>query len=232
MKRLAAALLLCALAPLAAAAEPEPRDQRFALRGMVTVEGNVARLRTCGDKGRDYTLVDETRSGDVTAAYRELVTGSGIPVFMELHGTVFAAPAGASIDRELRVEAVERAEKQGPGCRRMLGRIEALALGAGPAWQIEISSVGVTFASLDERGMLVFPPRSGAWPADGTLRYEGRSGAGTLALVLAPGRCRDSATANWYPMSARVVLNGAELRGCAMRGRVAPATAPSTQAPR
>ncbi len=229
MRLIAVLALLGAAAPLGAA-ELDPRHPRFLLRGMVTLDGATATFRTCGEKGRDYTVVDASSDASLSAAYRELAAQPGAPVFMALRGAVLAAPAGARIERELHVEAVERAEKQGPGCRRALGRIEALALGGTPAWQIELSPAGVTYASLDERGTLVFPPVGTAWDADGALRYEGRTETATLSLALEPGRCRDTATGNWYPLSAQVVLNGTAYRGCAFRayGRAAPAASPGS----
>lgn len=234
MRPLAAALvMLCAAAPIAAA-DRDTHHPRHALRGTVTLDGAGATLRTCGDKGRDYAVVDATGGGEVTAAYRELAPQPGAPVFMELRGAVIATPPGARVDRALHVEAVERAEKQGLGCRRPLARFDALAIGSAPAWQIEVSRAAVTFASLDERGMLVFPPHGSEWPGEGALRYDGRSDAGHLAFAFEPGRCRDAATGNWYPLAARVVLNGTEYRGCAFRGRAGTGStaAASATAPR
>jgi uncharacterized membrane protein len=214
---LLAALVM--LAGAAAAADPDPRTARHALRGTLAMHGDAGVFRTCGEKGREYLLVDASSGGEIAAAYRELAASPGAPVFMELVGVVLESPPGVRPDRALQAERLARAERTGPGCRRVVGRIEALALGASPAWQIEVSPAGVTFASLEERGMLAFPPRGGDWPAEGALRYEGRSPAGTLALDLEPGRCRDPSTGNLYPLSARAVLNGTEYRGCAFRGR-------------
>jgi uncharacterized membrane protein len=222
--------LLAALALLAgpaAAADPDPRTARHALRGMLTMQGDAGVFRACGDKGREYLLVDASQGGEIAAAYRDLAASPGAPVFMELVGVVLQSPPGVRPDRALQAERLARAERTGPGCRRVFGRIEALALGASPAWQIEISPVGVTFASLEERGMLAFPPRGGDWPADGALHYEGRSPAGTLFLDLEPARCRDSSTGNLYPLTARAVLNGTEYRGCAFRGRSAAPAGPA-----
>jgi len=224
------ALLLAALATLAgaaAAADPDPRAARHALRGTLVMQGDAGVFRTCGDKGREHFLVDATGGAEITAAYRELAASPGVPVFMELVGIVVERPAGALPDRALQAERLARAERSGPGCRRVLGRIEALAIGSAPAWQVEVSPAGVTFASLEERGMLAFPPRTGEWPADGALRYEGRSETGTLSLALEPGRCRDASSGNLYPLTARVVLNGTEYRGCAFRGRSTAATGPA-----
>jgi uncharacterized membrane protein len=195
---------------------------------MLAVEGNVAAFRACGAKGREYELVDESR-GDVLALYRELASAPGAPVFMEVRGVVYALPGGRYA---LHAERLERAERQGPGCRRALGRLEALVLGSSPAWQVEIAPSGLTFASLEDRGMLMFPARAGEWPADGPLRYEGRSGEATLALTLEPARCRDAVSGNVYALAARAVVNGTEYRGCAIRGRgPAPAAAPAAAPP-
>jgi uncharacterized membrane protein len=221
------ALLLAALAFQASAAVADPRALQHTLRGTVVMQGEGGVFRTCGDKGREYLLVDATGRGEIAAVYREMAPSAGAPVFMELAGTVVERPAGAQPDRALQAARLARAERTGPGCRRVLGRIEALAVGSSPPWQVEVSAAGVTFASLEERGMLAFPARAGEWPAEGALRYEGQSAAGTLSVALEPGRCREASSGNLYPLTARVVLNGTEYRGCAFRGRTVAAAAPA-----
>jgi putative lipoprotein len=225
-RTLLAAVLLAA--PAVHAADADPAAPRYLVRGAMMMEGAVPVFKACGDKGREYTLVDAS-DGDVSRVYRELAAAPGAPVFMEIRGVVFSAPAAAPARLEFRAERLERAERQGPGCRRALGRLEALALGSSPAWQVEIAPSGVVFASLDERGTMMFPARTGDWPADGALRYEGANGGATLALTLSPERCRDGTTGNLYALAARAVLNGTEYRGCAIRGRsgVTPAAKPA-----
>lgn len=216
------------LAGGARAAEPDPKAPRHLMRGTLSMAGEGGVFRTCGSKPREYVFADASR-GDVAAVYRELAAAPGAPVYMELRGVVLNLPGESAGRLELRAERLERAERQGPGCRRTLGRLEALALGSSPAWQAEIAPTGITFASLEDRGMLMFPARTGAWPLDAPLRYEGRSADAQLALALEPGRCRDALTGNLYGIHARAVLNGTEYRGCAIRGRVAvtPATPPA-----
>jgi uncharacterized membrane protein len=97
-------------------------------------------------------------------------------------------------------------------------------MGSSPAWQVELARAGVTFASLEQPGMLIFPAHGAAWPPGTELRYSASSDAGTLALTLRPERCRDAASGNLYALSALAVLNGQEYRGCAFRGRPAART--------
>lgn len=214
------ALIAMALLAVSAAhaADVDPAAQRYLLRGAMRLDDSVAVFKACGDKGREYTLVDGS-GGDVTRVYRELAATTGAPVFMEVRGVVLRPAAGGPARLELYAEKLERAERQGPGCRRALGRLEALVLGSSPAWQVEIAPSGVVFASLDDRGTLMFPARTGDWPTDGALHYEGASVGAALALTLTPERCRDGVTGNVYALTARAVLNGTEYRGCAIRGR-------------
>ena len=211
--------LIAATAAHAAAPEIDPRVPRSILRGTVMVESGAATFRTCGEKGRDYSLTDATREGELLRLYGELASRGGAPVFMELRGVVAAAPADARIDRVVLAEAVERAEREGPGCRRPIGRFDALVIGSTPAWQIEISRAGVTYAAIDPPGMKMFPPFSGEWPTSGAVRYEASTEGGTLTIALEPARCRDAASGNVYSLAARVLFNGNEYRGCAFRGR-------------
>jgi uncharacterized membrane protein len=208
----------------AAAPEIDPRVPRSIMRGTLVVEAGAATFRTCGEKGRAYLVTDATRETELARVYGELAPRAGAPVFMELRGVVLAAPADAKTDRLVHAEAIERAEREGPGCRRPIGRFDALVIGSAPAWQIEVSRAGVTYAAIDPPGMKMFPPYSGEWPASGGIRYEGAADGGTLSVVLEPGRCRDAATGNLYSLTARVQFNGTEYRGCAFRGRAATAT--------
>lgn len=218
--------LIAATALHAAAREIDPRAPRSILRGTLVVEAGAATFRTCGDKGRDYLVTDATRETEVTRVYGELAPRAGAPVFMELRGVVVAAPVDARIDRLIHAEAIERAEREGPGCRRAIGRFDALVFGSSPSWQIEISRAGVTYAAIDPPGMKMFPPFTGDWPAAGGIRYDGTAESGALSIVLEPARCRDAATGNLYSLAARVQFNGTEYRGCAFRGRTG-ATAPA-----
>jgi uncharacterized membrane protein len=209
---------------VAAGAEIDPRAPRSIMRGTVTIESGNATFRTCGDKGRDYLLVDASRETELTRLYAELAPRAGVPVFMELRGVVVSAPADARIDRAVHAEAIERAEREGPGCRRPINRFDALVIGSSPAWQVEISRAGVTFAAIDPPGMKIFPPYAGEWPAAGGVRYDGKAESGVLSIVLEPMRCRDAVTGNLYSLAARVQFNGTEYRGCAFRGRAGAAT--------
>lgn len=219
LQQLGALVAAATLAGPAPATGVDANAPRHLVRGTLQMEGSVALFRSCGAKGREYAFIDATR-GEIAAAYRELAAAPGAPVYMEVRGVVLGAPGDAG-RLELRAEGLERGEREGPGCRRVLGRLEALLLGSAPAWQVEIGPSGVTFASLQDRGTLIFPARTGEWPPDGQLRYEGRAADATLALALDPGRCRDALTGNLYALSARAVLNGNEYRGCAIRGRSA-----------
>lgn len=225
MKTAALALtLIVATAAHAAPPEIDPRVPRSILRGMLVVEAGAATFRTCGEKGRDYLVTDATREIELVRVHGELAPRPGAPVFMELRGVVVAAPPDAKIDRLVHAEAIERAEREGPGCRRPIGRFDALVIGSTPAWQIEISRAGVTFAAIDPPGMKMFPPYTGEWPSVGGIRYEGTAESGALSIALEPSRCRDAATGNLYSLAARVQFNGADYRGCAFRGRAGAAT--------
>jgi uncharacterized membrane protein len=223
--------LIAATAAHAAAPEIDPRVARSIMRGTVVVESGTATFRTCGEKGREYLLTDATRETELTRAYGELAPRPGAPVFMELRGVVIAAPADAKIDRIVHAEAIERAEREGPGCRRPIARFDALVIGSTPAWQIEISRAGVTYAAIDPPGMKMFPPYTGEWPAAGGIRYDGTAESGALSIVLEPARCRDAATGNLYSLAARVQFNGTEYRGCAFRGRAGMAAPAAAAAP-
>lgn len=223
MRRAAAALAMTALAGIAVAADLDPAVPRHTLRGLVTVENGEPALRACGRDGRRYALVDAA-GGEVLRTYADLAAGPGAPVFMELRGAVLEGPAGAAgtaPPRILHAEALERAEREGPGCRAALGRIDARAAGTDPAWQAEFTRAGVTFASLRQPGMLMFAAHTAAWQPGEPLRYSGTSDGSALELVLTPERCRDAKTGNVYSLSAIARLNGEEYRGCAYRGRAA-----------
>ncbi|HEU4456381.1 MAG TPA: hypothetical protein VFR81_25160, partial [Longimicrobium sp.] len=187
-----------------------------AVRGFVTYGREGPLLRPCGHELE--MAVGDSTGGVLPALYARLSGGEG-PVFMELRGAAIpladsaGEPPVSLVAREVRYAAPVMDAR---GCDDGLEAVEIRAGGADPRWSVSVAPGGITVARPGDGARIGLPYAPPARDG-GALVYTAGGGGHLLELLVAERPCRDAEGA-WSALSARAVLDGRVLRGCARQG--------------
>lgn len=190
-------------------------------RGMAIfdVDGRP-RFEPCGPVAAASLLLADSAGGDLEGAYQELVGEPGGRLYVEVRGRVEPVERRAlstGPDRILIAEEVRRAALDVDGCDEMLDGLVFRAQGNEPFWSVNVTSLDIALER-PATDPVTFPFTT---PTDsaGMRVYSTRAPGGpSLHLVLTEERCQDSMSGFWFPYSARAVVDGDTLTGCAAEG--------------
>lgn len=103
-----------------------------------------------------------------------------------------------------------------PMVRARLEGTDWLAVGNEPGWRVEVNE-GERLTYDGDYGSIriITPAPPAAIAGDGTRSWTIRTEAHRLTLELAPIACQDDMAGTPYPLTARLVVDGKALRGCA-----------------
>lgn len=110
-------------------------------------------------------------------------------------------------------------EEAPPMVRPSSADVDWLASGNGPGWRIEIDEGTLLDYTGDYGALRIMTPA----PATellpgGARRWSVATEGHRLTLELSPVACTDDMSGAAYPMTARLTVNGKELRGCGRPG--------------
>ena len=103
-----------------------------------------------------------------------------------------------------------------PMARPRLEGTDWLAIGNEPGWRVEVNEgERLTYDGDYGAVRIMTPAPPAAMADDGTRSWTIRTDAHRLMLELAPIACQDDMAGTSYPLTARLVVDGKALRGCA-----------------
>jgi len=186
------------------------------VRGHLVLGDGVRSLEPCGED-RALAVAPHAELAD---AYGRLSGGPGLPIFVEVSGSISGPEGGEFVVRSLRRAAPA---PEGFGCAEDVSRFAFRAAGVEPFWNAEVGADGLTWTTPElprtdfER---VEPQAFG----DGWVYETSSSGpdALTLRLELRRERCSDSMVGALYSWAATVEIAGSVREGCAWEGDQAP----------
>jgi putative lipoprotein len=209
-------IALSAVMALAASAcgDGAPESQIF--RGLAVHGNEVRSFRPCGS---DEALWAIDPQGVLWQVHNELAPGSEPyeEVFAVVAGRPGPAPTegfGAEYPGRLDIDEVLYVAREGFGCDTDLSGFDYRAYGNEPFWNVELSAAGLRLNRLGSAAQTWADVREQTIERD--VRYEADGPPIELTLVREP--CRDSMSGAYFAMSARLVLDEEELRGCALPG--------------
>jgi uncharacterized membrane protein len=212
--------------PPVAPTYPKPsRDS--VLRGHLTIGAGVE-ARSFQLCGAEESLWVEDRTGDdLWGLYRRLAGFPNRPVFMEVTGTVSAAPPsgfGAHFQQQIQVTGVRTASVESAGCFAEPDRFAFRATGNEPFWNVEISRRGLAFSELGGEERLLFPYTPPTFFAEQIIYRSQIRGSVPRSLVirLEEKTCSDSMADATFGFTASVTIDDRLLVGCARQGQDEP----------
>ena len=229
-----AALLRCTGAPQAPPARASDPHLAAIHRGLL-VFGHESRTFSPCEGGEEAWVEDRTPGAVLEQIYGRLAQTPYERIFFEVTGTYGPAPSegfGEGYPKTLVVTGLRHAVREGSKCEEPTWAFEFRAKGQEPFWSATIAPSGIS-VSLPGEPLLVFPPGAPAKGADGAALFTSTRElphAG-IALELRAEPCSDPMSAEHYSHTARVVLQGREMRGCAYPG-LPPSGAPLDTSPR
>jgi uncharacterized membrane protein len=206
--------------PAPASSDAATAESSLALkRGTLTLASNQATFQPCGVQTMLW-VVDQT-----DGALRQMFSGQSMPLelYVEAHGertasvpdTEAARAYGGTFLLEEVLYATPPAESR--GCSEPAPAFIVAARGNEPFWSVEVTTERMIWRQPDApKEIIVDAPQS--QDSEGTVGYVGEGGGHKLELFVENEACRDSMSGAFFAYSARAVLDGKELKGCARIG--------------
>lgn len=204
-------------APQAASAATAPTPEASApsdapvtsplLRGVAVISMEAPRVTPCGEP-RALDLVDRT-GGALVTVYGDLASQDTGEMYVELRGE---RTASSFIAASL-VRALPMSDRR---CDEASAKDGWRALGNEPFWSVRVAPDAITWEAPE--GATTFPAAEPMTGPSGELTWTTAAGERRLALTLTRQPCRDSMSGAYFEMTARAVLDGTEVTGCAFGG--------------
>jgi len=205
------------------------------VEGLLVVGTDGLTLQPCGSA--ELVWVAEARDADLRKAADGLSVGSGTPVLARVLGKAFeprrdgpgavygsgiyvlqwvflaedtsGCPVPAAVPDEDSEPAAE-----GEGMPVLPVGVTLRALGNEPFWHVDVAAAAVLVGrlGLEDLEFAVTGPTA----ADGIRTWAGEGGGHRFELVVTEDECADTMADRTYPFTARLVLDGQEMRGCAL----------------
>jgi len=210
--------------------EPEPGQQAgpdTIHRGLL-VFGHEARTFSPCEGGEEAWVEDRTPGVELEPLYRGLATAPYERIFVEVIGDYAAPPAegfGAKYPRMLVVKGLRRAVGEGPRCDEPTWAFAFRAHGQEPFWSATVAESGIRISvARPEPSLRVFPYAAPVPDANGGVRYTSvrELPHAEISIELLPAACTDSMSGERSSHTARIVLDGQEMTGCAYAGMPQP----------
>ena len=205
------------------------------VEGLLVVGADGLTLQPCGSA--EVAWVAEARGADLMKAADGLSVGSDTPVLARVFSKEFEPRQngpGAAYARGLYVlqwvylaedtsgcsvppaelEQVPAPAAEGEGIPLLPAGVTLRALGDDPFWNVAVweASVRVGRLGFEDLEFAV----SGPVVVAGIRTWAGEGGGHRFELLVTEERCADTMADRTYPYSARLTLDGQELRGCAL----------------
>jgi uncharacterized membrane protein len=197
-----------------------PAESSLALkRGMLSLATGQATFQPCGEQAALW-VIDQS-----DGVLRETFANEPKPLdlYVEAHGERSPVPAditgaqsypGAFILEEV-LYAMPPAESQ--GCKEAAPNYIVAARGNEPFWAVEVSAEKMVWRRPEApKEIVIEAPQS--QDSEGTVGYSGTAGGHTVELFIDALPCRDSMSGAFFAYTARAVLDGKALKGCARIG--------------
>ena len=205
------------------------------VEGLLVVGTDGLTLQPCGSA--ELVWVAEARDADLRKAADGLSVGSGTPVLARVLGKAFEPrqdgpgaaygsgiyvlqwvflaedTSGCPVPVAVPEEGSEPAA-EGEGMPVLPAGVTLRALGNEPFWHVDVSTTSVRVGRLgfEDLEFAVTGPAVAA----GIRTWAGEGGAHQFELVVELAECSDTMVDRTYPFTARLVLDGQELNGCAL----------------
>jgi uncharacterized membrane protein len=209
-------------APFAAedtASEPPAESSLAIKRGMLSLASAQATFQPCGEQAALW-VIDQS-----DGVLRETFANEPKPLelYVEAHGE--RSPLSADITGaqgypgafvlEEALYAMPLAESK--GCNEAPPNYIVAARGNEPFWAVEVAADKMVWRQPEApKAIVVEAPQS--QDSEGTVGYSGSAGGHTIELFIDALPCRDSMSGAFFAYTARAVLDGKALKGCARVG--------------
>ena len=205
------------------------------VEGLLVAANDGLTLQPCGSA--EVAWVAEARGADLRKAANGLSVGSGAPVLARVFGKEFEPRQdgpGAAYGSGLYVlqwvylaedisgcsvpaagsKVVTEPAVEGEGMPVLPPGVTLRALGNEPFWNVDVSAASVRIGRLGFDDI----DFTAAGPAvdDGRRTWTGEGSEHRFELVVTEDECADTMVDRTYPFTARLVLDGQELNGCAL----------------
>jgi uncharacterized membrane protein len=197
----------------------EPKPPLF--RGTLHGQRPALVLHRC-DGGLPLFVIDETQ-GDLDAAFDALLSVSEDPPYVELDGSIEAAPSsgpGSAYREAIRVVEVDYLglSKQVLGCSERLGGLVGKASGREPSWILTLATSKVVFEVVGET-RAEFPFLQAEEDIGGWIySLTDSTSTETLRVQVSFSPCTGSYREVWSQWTVDVTYRNKTYRGCGRPG--------------
>lgn len=209
-------------APAGASEDVLPSDSSLAIkRGVITIAEDRSTFAPCEAQGELWVL-DQSPTA-ITQSLIETEQAAPVSLYIEAYGE--RAPAqevaeahgfdGVFVLEEILYASVANETR---GCESPDAAYVVSARGNEPFWSIEVHDAEVIFRQPEAPQEIVFREPQTV-DAEGAVRYNASTSEHRLELMVHAQPCRDSMSGEYFAFSAKALLDGRELSGCARVGR-------------
>jgi uncharacterized membrane protein len=204
-------------APLASDAAESSLELK---RGRLTLSEERVLFEPCGAKD-PWWVIDQTPTA-VTQSLIGESQGAVTEYYIEAYGE--RAPAAGEPRAQgakflLVLEEILYAGVPGEvrGCDAPAPTYVVAARGTEPFWLVEVHEQRMVWRQPEEPKELIFGAPE-TQHSEGGVRYSGLQGAHELELIVHAQACRDAMSGEYFAYTAKAMLDGKELSGCARLG--------------
>lgn len=179
-------------------------------------------FRPCGETA-ELWLLDQTDGVLAQAFAAETMKGPAM-IYIEAYGerapVADDIPPARSYGGTFVLEQVLYAgvQSESRGCDAPPESYSVAARGNEPFWSVQVREDGMVWKQPDDpKEIALGAPQT--QDSEGTVRYRASGGGHELELLIDAQACRDSMSGEFFAYTAKAVLDGEELSGCARVGQ-------------
>lgn len=189
-------------------------------RGTLSLSEERALFQPCGTQ-EQWWVIDQTPSAMTQTLIAES-QGAAAEYYIEAYGERAPAsgePRAQGAHYLLLLEEILYAGVPGEvrGCEAAAATYIVAARGTEPFWMVEVHDERMIWRQPEDPKELVFGAPD-TQNAEGGVRYAGVQGAHQLELIVHAQACRDAMSGEYFAYTAKALLDGRELSGCARLG--------------
>ncbi len=202
--------------------EAVPAESSLAIkRGLMTIAEDRATFTPCDSKDELWVL--DQSPGVLTQSLIEGEQATPVSLYAEAYGERAPAEevpqaqgfAGIFVLEEILYAGVPG---EGRGCNAPISDSIVTARGNEPFWFVEVRDEKMIFRQPEAPTEIIFGEPQTVH-AEGAVRYTSTAAEQRLELMVHAQACRDTMSGEFFAYTAKAVLNGRELSGCARVGR-------------
>ena len=202
--------------------EPVPAESSLAIkRGVMTIAEERATFTPCESETELWVL--DQSPGALTQTLIEDQQTAPVSLYVEAYGErapIEEMPQAQGFDGIFVLEDILYAgvPSEMRGCDAPAPTYVVLARGNEPFWSAEVGDDEMIWRQPDEPQEIEFG-KPQTINAEGAVRYAVSTPEHELELMVYSQPCRDSMSGEYFAFTAKALLNGRELNGCARVGR-------------